>query len=73
MTKPNCDVQREGDRGEVTHAEVNLGKRKCIHFFESDEKEVRKNEYWKMLLSIMLSRSIHAVTKGRSSFFLSAV
>ena len=28
---------------------------------------------WLISLSIMLSRSIHAVAKGRSSFFLSAV
>ena len=28
---------------------------------------------WLIALSIMLSNSIHAVAKGRSSFFLSAV
>lgn len=49
MIKLICDIQGGRDRGKVTCVEVSLGKKKDIHFFESDEKEIRKNEYFKNL------------------------
>lgn len=49
MIEQICDIQGGRDRGKVTCVEVSLGKKKDIHFFESDEKEIRKNEYLKNL------------------------
>ena len=49
LTRLICDFQGEGERAEVTHIEVSLGKRKDTHFSESDEKKKKKSEYLKML------------------------
>lgn len=44
-----CGVQAGEDRDEVTCVEVSLGNMKVLHSCESDEKEIRKSEYLKML------------------------
>lgn len=49
MIKLICDIWEGRDRDKVTCVEVSLEKKEDIHFFESDEKEIRKNEYFKNL------------------------
>lgn len=49
LIKLICDIQGGRDRDKVTCVEVSLGKKKDIHFLESDEKEIRKNECLKNL------------------------
>lgn len=44
-----CGVWAGGDRDEITFVEASLGNRKDIYFCESDEKEIKKNEYLKSL------------------------